>query len=145
MDYDEYIEECKKIKKENKILLDIFADYLKEQKLSDKTIKKHYENVDFYLNDYMLYEDAHPMQDGVCMIGDYLGYFFIRKCMWSTPGTIKSTAASIKKFYKCMLMAGKIEKDYYQNLCDEIKEGLPEWMDDCAEYNDPDGDDPFFF
>ena len=40
MEYDEYIEKCKKIKKENKILLDIFADYLKEQKLSDKTIKK---------------------------------------------------------------------------------------------------------
>lgn len=34
MDYDEYIEECKIIKKENKILLDLLVDYLKEQKLS---------------------------------------------------------------------------------------------------------------
>ncbi len=35
-------------------------------------------------------------------INDFLGEFFIRKCMWSTPGTIKRTAASIKKFYKFM-------------------------------------------
>ena len=34
MDYDEYIEECKIIKKENKILLYLLVDDLKEQKLS---------------------------------------------------------------------------------------------------------------
>ena len=55
--------------------------------------------------------------------------------MWSTPGTIKSTAASIKKFYKCMLEHGKIEKADYEFLCREIKEGMPIWQEDCAVYN----------
>ena len=145
MDYEEYEKECKEIKEENKIFLDMFLNHLKEQNLSEKTISKHYDNVEFYLNDYMLYEDARHMQDGVCMIDDFLGYFFIRKCMWSTPATIKSTAASIKKFYKYMSETDNIQKDDYLHLCEEIKEGMPEWTETCAEYNDPDADNPFFF
>ena len=30
------------------------------------------------------------------MLGDFLGDYFIRKCMWSTPSTVKTTAASIR-------------------------------------------------
>ena len=50
------------------------------------------------------------MEEGVTMLGDFLGDFFIRKCMWSTPATVKTTATSLKKFYKCMAEHGKIEK-----------------------------------
>ena len=39
----------------------------------------------------------------------YPGYFFIRRCMCSTPSTVKGTAASIKKFYKCMLDHGSTD------------------------------------
>ena len=83
------------------------------------------------------------MDEGVYMIDMFLGYFFIRKCMWSTPASIKSTAASIKKFYKCMLDHGKIEKEDYNSLCSEIKEGMSDWQADCAQFNDPDAPSPF--
>jgi len=65
--------------------------------------------------------------------------------MWSTPSTIKSTAASIKKFYKYMFETDNIPKDDYLHLCEEIKAGMPEWTETCAEYNDQDADNPFFF
>ena len=77
------------------------------------------------------------------MIDDFLGYFFIRKCVWSTPATIKSTAASIKKFYKCMMEHGKIPKEDYERFCIEIRMGMEEWQNDCAIYNDPDAEDSF--
>lgn len=83
------------------------------------------------------------MEDGVWKIDDFLGFFFIRKCMWSTPGTIKSTAASIKKFYKSMLNHGKIDKEDYDHLCFQIKKGMVQWQTDCALYNDPDEPNPF--
>ena len=83
------------------------------------------------------------MEDGVGMIDSFLGNFFIRKCMWSTPSTIKSTAASIKKFYKCMLDHGNIKKKEYDYLCSEIKEGMEQWQADCAAFNDPDAENPF--
>ena len=142
-DYEEYEKECEKIRMANNEFLDVFAKDLALSGLSPKTIRKHLQNVDFYINDYMLYSDARPMEDGVSMIDDFLGYFFIRKCMWSTPGTIKTTAASIKKFYKSMLEHDNIKKEEYDYLCDEIKEGMDRWQADCAQYNDPSAENPF--
>ena len=96
-----------------------------------------------YLNLYLLREDVYAMEDGVGMIDSFLGYFYIRKCMWSTPANIKTTAASIKKFYKSMLAHGKIRQEDYEHLCEEIKENMDDWCQDCAQFNDPDADNPF--
>ena len=51
--------------------------------------------------------------------------------MWSTPSTVKTTATSLKKFYKSMAEHGKIEKKYYDHVCHDIKES-------CESYNNPD-------
>ena len=143
MDWEEYEEKCDEIRKENKRYLELFEKDL--EGLSPKTIRDRLDNVDFYINEYLLREDALRMDSGVTQIDNYLGYFFIRKCMWSTPATVKSTAASIKKFYKCMKDHGYIEGDEYGYLCSVIKENMELWQEDCAAFNDPDGDDPFDF
>ncbi|MCI9023877.1 MAG: recombinase [Dorea sp.] len=142
-DIEIYEKECKGIRETNEELLELFESDMTDWGLSDKTINRHLSNVNFYLNDYMLYGDAVPMEDGVHMLDMFLGDFFIRKCMWSTPATIKSTAASIKKFYQCMLKHGKIEKEDFEYLCAEIKDKMDEWQTNCAIYNDPDMVSPF--
>jgi hypothetical protein len=57
VDFDEtiYEESCKAIRMENERMLDIFRESM--QKLSPKTADKHVSNVDFYINDYLLYEE----------------------------------------------------------------------------------------
>ncbi|MBM6765504.1 hypothetical protein H5996_06220 [Faecalicoccus pleomorphus] len=75
------------------------------------------------------------MEYGTQKINDFLGYFFIRKCAWSTPASIKSTAASIKKFYKCMSKHEKISKEDYEDFCKAIKFNMKFWQDDCESYN----------
>ena len=47
MDYDQYLEECKKIKERNYLLLDLFKDDLIQSGLKDKTISRHLSNVEF--------------------------------------------------------------------------------------------------
>lgn len=141
--YEEYEEKCREIRRQNEELLKLFESDMAS--LSPKTIQKHLDNVDFYINNYLLREDALTMENGVAYLDSFLGYFFIRKCMWSTLATIKGTAASIKKFYKCMLDHGKLKKEQYECLCSEIKDSLQQWMDDCAQYNDPDAESPFMF
>ena len=66
---------------------------------------------------------------------DYFDWFFIHKCMWSTPAIIKTTAASLKKFYKCMMEKGHITKDAYTNLTDTFKYSMEDWLTDCENYN----------
>ena len=134
--YEDYEEE-------NWELLDIFREDMEKKSLSEKTIRKHINNVSFYINDFLLYGEPVSAMDGWCSIGYFLGDFFIRKCLWSTPGTIKSTAASIKKFYKCMCDCGKLEKEAYQDLCAIIKEDMEEWQEECEMYNDTSQPNPF--
>ena len=136
-DYEQYEKECAEIRTENAVLLDLFKADLEAKGLSDKTIRRHIENMDLYINDFLLREDAEHMNSGLRRLDSFF-YFFIHKCMWSTPGNVKTTAASIKKFYKCMMEHGKIEKDEYSDFCEELKEGIPVWQAECAVFNDDD-------
>ena len=138
-----YEKKCEEIRRTNDSLLELFEKDM--EGLSPKTIRRHLSNVDFYINEFLLYADALPMEYGLGKIDEFLGEFFIRKCMWSTPATIKGTAASIKKFYKCMLDHGKIEKGDYKFFCETVKVGMEDWQALCAQYNDPEEENPFGF
>lgn len=143
-DYEDYEESYKKIQQENETYLDLFETDLFASGLSEKTVYRHLRNVDFYINTFLLHEEPRPMTEGTLCLSFFLGDFFIRKCMWSTPGNIKTNAISIKKFYKCMLDHEKIDKDSYDFLCSDIKDNLITWQTDCEIYNDPDAPNPFF-
>lgn len=140
---DEYEKKCIDIIKENEEYLTLFEDDLIGSGFSEKTIVKHIDNVSFYINTFLTYYEPKHMEEGCFTLGSYLGGFFIRKCMWSTPSSIKTTAASIKKFYKCMLKNNKIEADSYEHLCFSIKYDMEDWQSYCAKFNDPNRYDSF--
>ena len=142
-DYDQYERKCKKIRKENAKLIDQFADWLAAKGLSEATIGKHCENIDFYINTFLLYEDMLKPEAGVYEMGMFLGYWFIRKALWATKVSIKSNATSLKKFYAFMLENGKIQQEAFDKLKEEIKEDMPEWLATLARFDNPDIDDPF--
>lgn len=143
MDYDDYCKACDEIKEKNDEYLDLFEQAMIVDGLKSSTIKRHLSNVSFYINEFLLYEEPLTMDYGTDRIDFFLGDFLIRKCMWSTPGSIKTAASSIKKFYKCMMDHGIVEKEDYEFLCSEIKEGMETWQKDCAMYKDPDQPNPF--
>ena len=76
-------------------------------------------------------------KDGACEIGIFLGYWFIRKAMWSSPVQIKSNAASLKKFYTFMHENGKVMKKDLDELKERIKDEMPEWIATMERYDDP--------
>ena len=129
-----YEEQCLEQRRRNMEYLKLFEQELLNAKLSPKTIRTHIANVGFYINDYLLRQPL-EMKCGCLEIDEFLGYFFIHKCMWSTPGNIKTTAASIKKFYKCMKEHGHVCEGDYQSLCEDIKENMSEWQENCARFN----------
>ncbi len=67
-EYEVYEKECKEIREINEELLELFEKDMMDKNLSDKTINRHLSNVNFYINEYMLHEDATPMEDGVRML-----------------------------------------------------------------------------
>lgn len=136
-DYEKYEADCKKIRKANSELLNDFGAWLKATKLKDKTIRSHIDNVDFYINEFLLYEDAVEAKDGASSIGMFLGYWFIKKAMWSSPAQIRSNAASLKKFYTFLFEKRLIDKEELDDLKARIKEDMTEWIATMNRYDDP--------
>nr|WP_320016325.1 phage integrase SAM-like domain-containing protein [uncultured Desulfobacter sp.] len=136
-DYEKYEEDCKKIRKVNESLLNEFEVWLKSSGLSEKTINNHFSNIDFYVNEYLLYEDATKAKDGVNAVGMFLGYWFIKKAMWASQSSIKGNATSLKKFYTFMHEKGLIDKEDLIDLKQTIKEDMPEWLATLRRYDDP--------
>ncbi len=135
-DYEQYEAECERIRESNEVLLGDFKDWLRDSGLADKTIDKHVENVDFYINEFLLYDDVVEPQDGADEVGMFLGYWFIRKAMWASESSIRSNAASLKKFYTFLHERGMVEEDDLDLLKEEIKEEMPEWLETLERYDD---------
>ena len=128
------------MKIESKTYLEEFEAWLQASGLKEKTIQGHLDNVSFYLDTYLPQMSAQGIEDSWSYVDDFLGYFFIRKCAWSTPATIRQNAASLKKFYKCMLEKGHVSQEDYDELLATIKEGMSDWVAECEDFNNP-GDD----
>ena len=111
-----YEEDCKQIRKANEHLLDEFEAWLKASSLSGKTINNHCSIIDFYINEFLLYEDATEAKDGVAAVDMFLGYWFIKKAMWASQSSIRSNAASLKKFYTFMHENSLIDKEDLSDL-----------------------------
>lgn len=128
-DYEKHVAACEKIRHANEGLINDFAASLKAAGLSKATIDKHVYNVTFYINEFLLYEDAVEAREGVHSVSMFLGYWFIRKALWASQASIKSNAASIKKFYALLVEKGLVDQADYVMLGETIKEEMPEWLE----------------
>ena len=135
-EYEKYEDDCKKIRTDNKKLLVEFETWLKSAGISKKTINNHLSNIDFYINEYLLYEDTIEAKDGIQGVSMFLGYWFIKKAMWASQTSIKSNAASLKKFYVFLLEKGLIKKENLNELEETIKDEMPEWLATLKQYDD---------
>ena len=142
-DYAKYERKCNQIIKRNKKLISYFEEELLKRGLSRKTVDRHIVNVELYINDYLLRTDAQPMEEGLNEINAYLGWYVIEKFIPVSPNLIRSFAASLKKFYKCMAEAGEIEKESCDEFCRFIKDNMECWAEYCNQYNNPDAPSPF--
>lgn len=115
----------------NCYLIKYFADDLYEyQKLSDKTIQKHVNNVDFYLNyyaaEYLTDSAEEAMNEST--LDSFMTDFFPRKALWCSMSAIKEMAASIVKFYKWMNENDLVDDVDFNLFRLAVKENKEEWV-----------------
>ncbi len=125
--------------------------FLQKQGLSKKTINRHLSNLDFYANEYLINYCTDGNADNLIVptiidgvfsgcIDNFLGNFFIRKCMWSTENSIKENITAFKKFYTFAEKKDLITKEDLDELKKVIKEQKNEWIRKVNLYNDPNRD-----
>jgi len=133
---DTYEEDCEDVKEDNKKLMTEFRASLEAANLSQNVIDNHLSNIDFYINEFLLYESAVEAKDGISDVNMFLGYWFIKKAMWASQSSIKSNAATLKKFYAFMHVKGFISREALNHLRLVIKERMPEWLATLRRYDD---------
>ena len=98
----------------------LFQEDLENAGLKQKNIYNHLSNADLSINDFSGNRMNVTMEEGVTTLGDFLGDYFIRKCMWSSPSTVKTTTASLKKFYaqfkKIVALSNLIQRRYHNDI-----------------------------
>jgi len=138
----EEIEE--KIRRRNENLLYNFKGWMKRAGLSERVSNNHSDNIDFFINEYLIYasggDELYNAEDGIDEVDYFLGDWFIRKAMWSSESSIKSNIRSIKKFYTFMESLHLISKEELKELNQSIKENKEEWLKAVRNYNDLDID-----
>lgn len=133
-----YEKNLKKNTKRNEKFIIEFEDWLNDKKLSSKTIRKHIENIDLYLNYYLSYYEVTEMEKGVNEAYSFLNDWYIRKCLFASITSLKETAASIKKFYQCMSEKKYIDVKDYKYLCREINENMDDFLYSLQEFENID-------
>lgn len=127
MSYEDTDKKIEIIRTENSLILSEFEEALRNIDLKDSTIKKHIQNVEFYINDYLLYDDCTKARDGVSSLDSFFNGFFPRKAMWSSVASMKSSVRSLKKFYSYLESIGVVDiVEYHLMLC-TVNESMPEW------------------
>jgi hypothetical protein len=138
IDFAQYEKDCERIRNENEKLLQGFAKHLNKSGIKEKTTRKHCLNIDSFLDYFLLYEEAVSAAKGIDMIGEYLGDFYIRKCMWSSPAQTKLTITSFKKFYAYLSTIGKVTPENLKEMNVRIKAFSADWIEAVRIYNDTD-------
>jgi len=141
--YEEYQQACRVLREENTVLLRAFTNWIRKKGLLEKTVKRYFENIDFYMNEFFLYKEVKYASSGVQEAVYFLGYWFICKALWASQSSIRTYSASLKKFYQFIFERGSIGRDALDDLKAQINKELPECLETLSRYDDPSIEDPY--
>lgn len=140
------LEQCdiKKIRRENKELLQQFKEWLRQKKVSENLISIHVQNCDSFLNEFLAGSDVIPAKEGFRDVSMFLVNWFIKKANWSSPEVIKSSAVSLVEFYTFLYEREDIEKDDFETFTLIIENEKSKCMVNMRWYTAQEADEKWF-
>lgn len=112
---DDFDLRCEKEIEKNEQYLNMFKEDMLNEGLSEITIEKHINNMDDYLNGYLLHRDIITAIEGVKLSSGFFNSWYPRFLIPTNDQT-NSFIASIKKFYKLFLEKELITAKEYDEL-----------------------------
>ncbi len=131
---DTYDARVRAIRVSNQPILDDFEAWLEQSGLSEKTVKTHVSNIDFFTNYLVYYEPLKKLDEA--KEGDvwmFLADWFPRKALWASATSVKSYLASFKKFFRWMGETGRVSPETVADVLDTLKEDRGEFLAKAAE------------
>jgi len=141
---EDYDKEVAEIRKYNQPILDDFQAWLEKTGLTEKTISKHIQNVDFLAEYLFYYEPLYKLDeaDAVDVYG-FLAEGYPRKAMWASVSSTKSYMGSFRKFFKFLAESKRVDKETEDDVRKMLKERKEEILD-AVDFGDDDDDDDWW-
>jgi len=117
--------------KMNEYVISLFRGSLAKEEYTSKTIEKHINNVELYL-DFLAFNLEKDYKEGVhsdCL-SQFFGYQLIYKCGFTANG-MKEMSASLKKFYLYLLNNNEITSSNYEEMKSTLKDHLEDWIQEA--------------
>ena len=134
MDYDAWVDE---ISKANNKIIDEFAQFLNTEKLANKTINRHINNVDTFANYYLTtYCYCGTIFDGYKNFGDFFGYWLITKHLGISKSFMTAMITTMKKFYTFLLLKDYIDENSYAAAFATLTDGKEDWLEQLEMFED---------
>lgn len=127
-------------RKENENYLKLFENQMKKEGLAPRIIKKHLSNVEFYINDYLLFSSIINIEDGMSEMRDFFYYWFFAKALQSKCESVSAHIDSVTLFYKLMVDQGLANREDYEKMLCNINEYKAEWIKKFSRHNNSEGD-----
>lgn len=102
-------------------LLVEFEQWL-SQKVATRTIQQHSQDIEPYINTFLLRKEAATTGQAARRIATFLGYWFIPWASSASPASSKEHAGSVKKFCSFMQEKGEIDASVLNDLKQKITE-----------------------
>ena len=134
-DVNSYDARVRAIRAYNRPVLDDFRAWLEQAGLSEKTVRNHVDNIDFFTH-YLVYSDPlkKPDEADGSDVRMFLLDWFPRKALWASVTSVKSYFASFKKFFQWMAETGRVSPATVDDVLATLKEGREDFLESVAEY-----------
>ena len=134
-DVETYDARVRAIRAYNQPILEDFRAWLEQSGLIEKTVKRHVFNIGFFAEFLVYYDDPLKKLDEAnnSDIRTFFLYWFPRKGLWASAGTVKSNIASFKKFFQWMGETGRISPKTVADVLTVLKEGRDRFLERVTE------------
>ena len=130
-DYDARV---RAIRAYNQPLLDDFEAWLEQSGLSEKTVKTHVSNIDFFTHYLVYYEPLNKLDEATDSdVNWFLADWFPRKALWASVTSVKSYLTSFRKFFRWMGETGRVSPETVADVLVTLKEDRREFLARAAE------------
>jgi site-specific recombinase XerD len=134
-DTNSYDARVQAIRAYNQPILEDFRSWLEQSGFTEKTIENHVENIDFFIDYLVYYDDPLKKLDEADSIDVwmFLTDWFLRKAMWASVTSVKSYLASFKKFFQWMGETGRVSPETVADVLTTLKEDRDEFLEAVEE------------
>jgi site-specific recombinase XerD len=129
-----YDERVRAIRASNQPILDDFRSWLEQSDLSEKTVKTHVDNINFFTNYLVYHEPLKKLNEADSEdVWMFLADWFPRKALWASATSVRSYFASFKKFFQWMGETGRVPPETVTDVLNTLKEDQDTFLRRVAE------------